>query len=212
MRFAIGQQYYFKSQQVTLNEPPRTSNTSDLLVSGRGPAVRYLDRGRCAAVPGQSQADGAIRHRRTLSACLRPGTQCRVSLHPPIPRLERTDFTTQADRRVGAVSVPRQLVRDRPLELLAGRRQDAGGRTWLRVQWRVLGFSHRRATAADQHAAGDDRRCSYSSNSTVSPALARIRAMFSGAAFPAIRRRTIQRCGRPATGRPITSRSFRLRR
>ena len=34
MRFAIGQQYYFKSQQVTLNEPPRTSNTSDLLVSG----------------------------------------------------------------------------------------------------------------------------------------------------------------------------------
>ena len=34
MRFAIGQQYYFKSQQVTLNEPPRTSNTSDLLVAG----------------------------------------------------------------------------------------------------------------------------------------------------------------------------------
>jgi len=34
MRFAIGQQYYFKSQQVTLNEPPRTSNTSDLLVFG----------------------------------------------------------------------------------------------------------------------------------------------------------------------------------
>jgi LPS-assembly protein len=34
MRFAIGQQYYFKSQQVTLNEPPRTSNTSDLLLAG----------------------------------------------------------------------------------------------------------------------------------------------------------------------------------
>ena len=34
MRFAIGQQYYFKSQQVTLNEPPRTTNISDLLVSG----------------------------------------------------------------------------------------------------------------------------------------------------------------------------------
>ncbi|MEP6942115.1 MAG: LPS-assembly protein LptD [Betaproteobacteria bacterium] len=34
MRFAVGQQYYFKSQQVTLNEPPRTSNTSDILVSG----------------------------------------------------------------------------------------------------------------------------------------------------------------------------------
>jgi LPS-assembly protein len=33
MRFAVGQQYYFESQQVTLNEPPRTSNTSDLLVS-----------------------------------------------------------------------------------------------------------------------------------------------------------------------------------
>jgi LPS-assembly protein len=34
MRFAIGQQYYFESQQVTLNEPPRTSNTSDILVAG----------------------------------------------------------------------------------------------------------------------------------------------------------------------------------
>jgi LPS-assembly protein len=34
MRFAIGQQYYFEGQQVTLNEPPRTSNTSDLLVAG----------------------------------------------------------------------------------------------------------------------------------------------------------------------------------
>jgi LPS-assembly protein len=31
MRFAIGQQYYFKSQQVTLNEPPRTTNSSDIL-------------------------------------------------------------------------------------------------------------------------------------------------------------------------------------
>ena len=34
MRFAIGQQYYFESQQVTLNEPPRTTNSSDILVSG----------------------------------------------------------------------------------------------------------------------------------------------------------------------------------
>jgi len=34
MRFAIGQVYYFESQQVTLNEPPRTKNTSDLLVAG----------------------------------------------------------------------------------------------------------------------------------------------------------------------------------
>ena len=33
MRFAIGQQYYFKSQQVTLNEPPRTTNTSDILLA-----------------------------------------------------------------------------------------------------------------------------------------------------------------------------------
>jgi LPS-assembly protein len=31
MRFAIGQRYYFERQQVTLNEPPRTTNTSDLL-------------------------------------------------------------------------------------------------------------------------------------------------------------------------------------
>jgi LPS-assembly protein len=34
MRFAIGQRYYFESQQVTLNEPARTSNSSDILVSG----------------------------------------------------------------------------------------------------------------------------------------------------------------------------------
>jgi LPS-assembly protein len=34
MRFSIGQQYYFKSQQVTLNEPPRTTNSSDILVAG----------------------------------------------------------------------------------------------------------------------------------------------------------------------------------
>jgi LPS-assembly protein len=33
MRFAIGQQYYFESQQVTLNEPPRTTNSSDILLS-----------------------------------------------------------------------------------------------------------------------------------------------------------------------------------
>ena len=33
MRFAIGQRYYFESQQVTLNEPPRTTNTSDLLLA-----------------------------------------------------------------------------------------------------------------------------------------------------------------------------------
>ncbi|HKE41281.1 MAG TPA: LPS-assembly protein LptD [Casimicrobiaceae bacterium] len=34
MRFGIGQQYYFESQQVTLNEPPRTTNSSDILVFG----------------------------------------------------------------------------------------------------------------------------------------------------------------------------------
>jgi LPS-assembly protein len=34
MRFAIGQQYYFQRQQVTLNEPPRTSNSSDILLYG----------------------------------------------------------------------------------------------------------------------------------------------------------------------------------
>jgi len=34
MRFAVGQRYYFESQQVTLNEPPRTSNSSDILVFG----------------------------------------------------------------------------------------------------------------------------------------------------------------------------------
>jgi LPS-assembly protein len=33
MRFAVGQQYYFEGQQVTLNEPPRTSNSSDILLS-----------------------------------------------------------------------------------------------------------------------------------------------------------------------------------
>lgn len=35
-RFAIGQRYYFESQQVTLTEAPRTANTSDLLLSGEG--------------------------------------------------------------------------------------------------------------------------------------------------------------------------------
>ena len=34
MRFAIGQRYYFEGQQVVLTEPPRTSNTSDLLLAG----------------------------------------------------------------------------------------------------------------------------------------------------------------------------------
>jgi lipopolysaccharide assembly outer membrane protein LptD (OstA) len=33
-RFAIGQRYYFQSQRVTLNEAPRSANTSDLLLSG----------------------------------------------------------------------------------------------------------------------------------------------------------------------------------
>ena len=36
MRFSIGQRYYFEGQQVTLNEPPRTQNTSDILLSGEG--------------------------------------------------------------------------------------------------------------------------------------------------------------------------------
>jgi LPS-assembly protein len=36
MRFAIGQRYYFESQQVTLSEPPRTSNISDILIAGEG--------------------------------------------------------------------------------------------------------------------------------------------------------------------------------
>ena len=34
LRFGIGQQYYFQRQQVTLNEPPRTSNSSDIIVFG----------------------------------------------------------------------------------------------------------------------------------------------------------------------------------
>ncbi len=34
MRFAVGQQYYFEIPQVTLNEPPPTTHTSNLLVSG----------------------------------------------------------------------------------------------------------------------------------------------------------------------------------
>jgi LPS-assembly protein len=36
MRFAIGQRYYFESQRVVLTEPPRSANTSDLLLSGEG--------------------------------------------------------------------------------------------------------------------------------------------------------------------------------
>jgi LPS-assembly protein len=34
MRFAVGQRYYFESQRVVLTEPPRTGNTSDLLLAG----------------------------------------------------------------------------------------------------------------------------------------------------------------------------------
>jgi LPS-assembly protein len=36
LRLAIGQRYYFESQQVTLNETPRTSNSSDILVGAEG--------------------------------------------------------------------------------------------------------------------------------------------------------------------------------
>jgi LPS-assembly protein len=36
MRLAVGQRYYFSSQRVTLSEPPRTANSSDLLFSGEG--------------------------------------------------------------------------------------------------------------------------------------------------------------------------------
>ena len=40
-RFAIGQRYYFQSQRVTLNEAPRSANTSDLLLSGEGRLSDY---------------------------------------------------------------------------------------------------------------------------------------------------------------------------
>lgn len=36
IRLALGQRYYFSSQRVTLSEPPRTANSSDLLFSGDG--------------------------------------------------------------------------------------------------------------------------------------------------------------------------------
>jgi LPS-assembly protein len=36
IRLALGQRYYFSSQRVTLSEPPRTANSSDLLFSGEG--------------------------------------------------------------------------------------------------------------------------------------------------------------------------------
>jgi LPS-assembly protein len=40
-RFAIGQRYYFQSQRVTLNEAPRSANTSDLLLAGEGRISDY---------------------------------------------------------------------------------------------------------------------------------------------------------------------------
>ena len=36
LRFALGQRFYFSSQRVTLTEPPRSANSSDLLFSGEG--------------------------------------------------------------------------------------------------------------------------------------------------------------------------------
>ncbi len=36
LRFALGQRYYFSSQRVTLTEPPRSANSSDVLFSGEG--------------------------------------------------------------------------------------------------------------------------------------------------------------------------------
>ncbi len=36
LRFAIGERFYFQDQRVTLNEPPRTSSASDILVAAGG--------------------------------------------------------------------------------------------------------------------------------------------------------------------------------
>jgi LPS-assembly protein len=36
LRVAVGQRYYFAQQQVTLNEPPRSANSSDFLLSAEG--------------------------------------------------------------------------------------------------------------------------------------------------------------------------------
>ena len=66
MRFAIGQRYYFESQQVTLNEPPRTTNSSDILVTGE---TRLSDVWTAAALlnyqpsPRQTEElDGGLRY------------------------------------------------------------------------------------------------------------------------------------------------------
>jgi LPS-assembly protein len=74
MRFFIGQQYYFESQRVTLNEPPRTSNTSDLLVSGE---ARLSDVWTAAGLlvyqpsPRQTEElDGAVRYQPTNGSVL----------------------------------------------------------------------------------------------------------------------------------------------
>ena len=69
MRFAIGQQYYFKSQQVTLNEPPRTTNISDLLVS----AEARLSDIWTAAGALQYQVDPKLTQRLDLGARYQPG-------------------------------------------------------------------------------------------------------------------------------------------
>jgi LPS-assembly protein len=69
MRFAIGQQYYFKSQQVTLNEPPRTTNISDLLVS----AEARLSDVWTAAGALQYQVDPTLTQRLDLGARYQPG-------------------------------------------------------------------------------------------------------------------------------------------
>ncbi len=69
MRFAIGQQYYFESQQVTLNEPPRTTNISDLLVS----AEARLSDVWTAAGALQYQVDPKLTQRLDLGVRYQPG-------------------------------------------------------------------------------------------------------------------------------------------
>src|SRR5207244_12545481 len=116
----------------------------------RSPVVGSLDGSGIARLPAKPPSDGRTRFRGPLSTYQWIRGQCRVSLHPSVHRLQRAGVATQADRPLGAGADGRQLVRDRSLELLGGRRRDLGGGGWLRVEWRVLGFPPCRGDGAEQ--------------------------------------------------------------
>ena len=134
MRFAIGQQYYFKSQQVTLNEPPRTSNTSDLLVAGE---ARLSDVWTAAGAL-QYQVNPKQTERFDLGGALSAGAPARCSTSAIATS---ASTSTRADR---FRSSSRSTCRARFRSSTTGRRSAAGTTRWSTPRrWRAcLGFEY----------------------------------------------------------------------